>query len=73
MYVKDILCRISKVTFEIPCKISYLYIERCNFYMKLEDLRALEFKGSNAFLKFPLVPITSMFPNTIFFLLVYWE
>ena len=29
MYGQDILCGISKVTFEIPHKISYPYIERC--------------------------------------------
>ena len=32
MYGKDILCGISKGTFEIPYKISYQYIERWWFY-----------------------------------------
>ena len=31
MYEKDILCGISKETFEIPHKMSYSYIERYNF------------------------------------------
>ena len=45
MYGCDILCGISKVPFEIPHKISYPYIERCDFYATLNfqellDLRA---------------------------------
>ena len=32
MYGLDILCGISKGTFETPYKISYPYIERCGFY-----------------------------------------
>ena len=32
MYGEDILCGISKVSFEIPCKISYPYIESRVFY-----------------------------------------
>ena len=38
MYVKDILCGISKVPFEIeiPHKISYPYIERCDFIYRLK-------------------------------------
>ena len=32
MYGSDILCGISKGTFEIPHKISYQYIEMCRFY-----------------------------------------
>ena len=35
MYEYEILCGISKGTFEIPHKISYAYIQRCGF-----DLRA---------------------------------
>ena len=35
MYGQDILCVISKVSFEIPHKISYAYIERCAFYLRL--------------------------------------
>ena len=31
MYGQDILCGISKVTFEIPHKISYPYTERYDF------------------------------------------
>ena len=36
MYRKDILCGISKGTFEIPRKISYPYIERYDFYTTLK-------------------------------------
>ena len=33
---QDILCGISKATFEIPHKKSYPYIERYNFYTVLK-------------------------------------
>ena len=36
MYGYDILCGISKGTFEIPHKISYSYIERCEFYSQVK-------------------------------------
>ena len=36
MYGYDILCGISKGTFEIPHKISYPYIERCWFYLQVK-------------------------------------
>ena len=36
MYGYDILCGISKGTFEIPHKISYPYIERCGFYSQVK-------------------------------------
>ena len=36
MYESDILCGISKGTFEIPHKISYPYIERCRFYPQVK-------------------------------------
>ena len=36
MYGYDILCGISKVTFEIPHKISYPYIERYDLYTLLK-------------------------------------
>ena len=38
MYGLDILCGISKGTFEIPQKISYpyMYIERCGFYSQVK-------------------------------------
>ena len=36
MYGLDILCGISKGTFEIPHKISYPYIERYFFYETLK-------------------------------------
>ena len=35
MYGEDILCGISKGTFEIPYKIYHPYIERYDFYTKL--------------------------------------
>ena len=36
MYGYDILCDISKGTFEIPRKISYPYIERGRFYLQVK-------------------------------------
>ena len=54
MYGKDNLCWISKVPFEIPHKICYPYIEMISLY-NVENLRALRFKSSYAFLKHPLV------------------
>ena len=48
IYGWDILCGISKGTFEIPHKISHPYIER---YVIYSNLRALRFKSSEAFLK----------------------
>ena len=36
MYGLDILCGISKGTFEIPHQISYQYIERCAFYLDVK-------------------------------------
>ena len=36
MYGYDILCAISKGTFEIPHKISYPYIEREDLYKMLK-------------------------------------
>ena len=53
MYGSDILCGISKDTFEIPHKISYPYIESCRFYPRDENLRALRFKSSKVFQKRP--------------------
>ena len=36
MYGLDILCGISKGTFEISHKISYPYIESCGFYSQVK-------------------------------------
>ena len=36
MYEWDILYGISKVSIEIPHKVSYPYIERCSFYSQAE-------------------------------------
>ena len=43
MYGLDVLCEISKATFEIPHKISYPYIERDDFYLvvKIQELSHL--------------------------------
>ena len=53
MYGRDILCGISKGTFEIPHKISRPYIERCDFYT-IQELYDL---SSYVFLKRPPVCI----------------
>ena len=42
MYGYDILCGISKGTFEIPHKISYPYIERWRFYSKVKISELLD-------------------------------
>ena len=36
MYGLDILCGISKGTFEIPHKMSYPYIEKSGFYSQVK-------------------------------------
>ena len=36
MYGKDILCGISKVSFEMPYKIYFPYIERYDFWTTLK-------------------------------------
>ena len=46
MYVEDILRGISQVTFEIPHKIFYPFIERCVFYSQVKNVTALRFKSS---------------------------
>ena len=38
---KDILCGISKGTFEIPHRLSYPYIERCGFYSQVKILELI--------------------------------
>ena len=45
MYGQDILCGISKGTFEISPKISYSYIEIMQFLYKVEILTALRFNA----------------------------
>ena len=50
MYGKDILCGISKGTFEIPHKISCPYIEKYHFYIMLIE-KLLNLKYSFAYLK----------------------
>ena len=49
MYGWDILCGISKDTFEIPHKTSYLYIERCDFYTTSEFLELLDLTADTHF------------------------
>ena len=63
MYGWDIVCGISKVTFEIPHKISNPYIKICFLY-NIEILRALRFKSSYAFLKCPPHPTPTHPPPT---------
>ena len=49
MYGKDILCGISKVSFEIPHKISDPYIERWWFYTVLKIWELLDLRGHKCF------------------------
>ena len=53
MYGSDILCGISKGTFEIPHKISYSYIERCNFDTVLKFYEFLDLRTSKHFWNAP--------------------
>ena len=57
MYGQDILCGISKGTFEIPHKISYPYIEWDNFY---SVLKIYEFSDLCARKHFWNGPLSSM-------------
>ena len=53
MYGQDILCGISKGTFEIPHKISYPYMERYDFYSKLEFWELLDLRAHKCFWNAP--------------------
>ena len=55
MYGLDILCGISKGTFEIPHKISYQYIERCGFYSQVKILELLDLRAQKCFWNAPLI------------------
>ena len=54
MYEWDILCGISKGTFEIPHKISYPYIERCEFYSQVKFSELLDLRAHKSFWNAPL-------------------
>ena len=54
MYGSDILCGISKGTFEISDKISYPYLERCRFYPQVKILELLELRAHTRFWNAPL-------------------
>ena len=49
MYGQDILCGISKGTFEIPHKISNPYIERCKFYWQVKIYELLDLRAHRCF------------------------
>ena len=55
MYGLDILCGISKGTFEIPHKISYPYIGRFHFHTKLKFQELLDLRAHKCFWNAPLV------------------
>ena len=60
MYEQEILCGISKGTFEIPHKISYPYIERCDVYTtKLKFQELLDLRAHKCFWNAPLVTYMS--------------
>ena len=55
MYGLDILCGISKSTFDIPRKINYPYTD--NVILLTDDnFRSLRFKSSYVFVKCPFGP-----------------
>ena len=49
MYGQYILCGISKGNFEIPHKISYLYIESGRFYSQVKIKELLNLRAHNWF------------------------
>ena len=53
MYGLDILCGISKGTFEIPHQISYQYIERCAFYLDVKIWELLDLRAHKCFWNAP--------------------
>ena len=55
MYGSDILCGISKGTFEIRHKISYPYIERCYFYTTLKFQELLDLRAHKCFWNAPQI------------------
>ena len=57
MYGLDILCGISKVTFEIPHKISYPYIERSVFYLDVKIEELLDLRAHAHFWDLPLISV----------------
>ena len=65
MYGSDMLRGISKVTSEISHKISYPYIERCNFSTALKFWELLDLRNRKHFLNAPwflLTPTVSFKP-----------
>ena len=54
MYGSDVLCRISKEYFEIPHKVSYPCIERCDFHTTLKFEELLDLRAHTHFLNIPL-------------------
>ena len=53
MYGQDILCGISKGTFEIPHKISYPYIGRFDFYTEMKFYEFLDLRAHKCFWNAP--------------------
>ena len=64
MYGCDILCGISKGTFEIPHKISCPYIQRCLFYADVKILELLDLRDFDRFWNCPLVPPVAVLSHT---------
>ena len=55
MHGWDILCGILKVSFEIPHKISYPYIERCVFCSQVKIQELLDLRARKYFWNTPQV------------------
>ena len=53
MHGRDILCGISKVSLEIPHKISYSYIQRCAFYLDVKIWELLDLRAHKLFWNAP--------------------
>ena len=56
MHGYDILCGISRGTFEIPHKTSYPDIERCRFYSQLKIYELLDLRAHKCFWNDPPPP-----------------
>ena len=72
MYGQDILCGISKGTFEIPHKISHPYIERCGFYSPAKIQELLDLRAEKCFWNAPLNWYCELSNNQLSLILHTW-
>ena len=65
MYGCNILCGISKGTFEIPHKISCPYIQRCLFYADVKILELLDLRDFDRLKLSPCPTCGSVIPHLV--------